>query len=73
VAYQQFCQHFLAPLALMTTCDVRLGQLLRVHIDGIPLDPKKVWDLGGNTGVFNNQAAGLGAYTVAFDIDPATV
>ncbi|MGA9531685.1 MAG: hypothetical protein WBR18_03115 [Anaerolineales bacterium] len=38
VAYRQFCQHFLAPLALMAKRDVRLGQLLRVHIDGIPLD-----------------------------------
>ena len=174
VAYRQFCQHFLAPLALMASRDVRLGQLLRVYIDGIPLDlaskllpnrtrwklglsshihlharaqaryadvtvsearrgrkmskqallgliesleatvlglkwepvgtewaeyydstnyteaafdnkkelisewleglqAKTVWDLGGNTGVFNSQAAGLGAYTVAFDIDPATV
>ena len=38
VAYRQFCQHFLAPLALMNSVDVRLGQLLRVHLDGIPLD-----------------------------------
>jgi hypothetical protein len=38
VAYRQFCQHFLATLALMAYCDVRLGQLLRVHIDGVPLD-----------------------------------
>jgi len=38
VAYRQFCQHFLAPLALMSRRDVRLGQLLRVHIDGVPLD-----------------------------------
>jgi ribosomal protein L11 methylase PrmA len=38
VAYRQFCQHFLAPLALMAFVDVRLSQLLRVHIDGIPLD-----------------------------------
>lgn len=37
-AYRQFCQHFLAPLALMALTDVRLGQLLRVYIDGIPLD-----------------------------------
>ncbi len=37
-AYRQFCQHFLAPLALMSRVDIRLGQLLRVHIDGIPLD-----------------------------------
>ena len=38
VAYSQFCRHFLAPLALMKHVDVRLGQLLRVHLDGIPLD-----------------------------------
>ena len=38
VAYRQFCQHFLAPLALMSHTDVRLSQLLRVYIDGIPLD-----------------------------------
>ncbi len=38
VAYRQFCQHFLAPLALMSYSDVRLSQLLRVNIDGIPLD-----------------------------------
>ncbi|HEX6207217.1 MAG TPA: SAM-dependent methyltransferase [Actinomycetota bacterium] len=38
IAYRQFCQHFLAPLALMAFRDVRLAQLLRVHIDGIPLD-----------------------------------
>jgi len=38
VAYRQFCQHFLAPLALMAYRDVRLNQLLRVYIDGVPLD-----------------------------------
>jgi len=38
IAYKQFCQHFLAPLALMAHRDVRLNQLLRIHIDGIPLD-----------------------------------
>jgi hypothetical protein len=38
VAYKQFCQHFLAPLALMAYRDVRLNQLLRVYIDGVPLD-----------------------------------
>lgn len=37
-AYRQFCQHFLAPLALMAYTDVRLLQLLRTHIDGVPLD-----------------------------------
>ena len=38
VAYRQFCQHFLAPLALMAYTDIRLSQLLRVYIDGLPLD-----------------------------------
>jgi hypothetical protein len=38
VAYKQFCQHFLAPLALMARTDVRLSQLLRIYIDGVPLD-----------------------------------
>ncbi len=38
VAYRQFCQHFLAPLALMSCCDIRLGLLLRDFIDGVPLD-----------------------------------
>lgn len=37
-AYRQFCQHFLAPLALMAHTDVRLSQLSRIYIDGIPLD-----------------------------------
>ena len=174
-AYGQFCRHFLAPLALMSTVDARLGQLLRVHVDGIPLDlaarllptatrmrpglglhlhqhakaqqrhagdrgaaaaakargfskraleglvdsldrtvakldweppdsawtayydgdsyaqaafehkqrlvadlvervaPASVWDLGANTGVYSALAAERGAYTVAFEQDPATV
>lgn len=38
IGYRQFCQHFLAPLALMAHSDVRLSQLLRIYIDGIPLD-----------------------------------
>ncbi|MGA9398447.1 MAG: hypothetical protein WBV22_09345 [Anaerolineaceae bacterium] len=38
VAYRQFCQHFLAPLALMSFTDIRLSQLMRNYIDGIPLD-----------------------------------
>jgi SAM-dependent methyltransferase len=37
-AYRQFCQHFLAPLALMCKTDVRLSGMLATHIDGIPLD-----------------------------------
>ena len=38
IAYKQFCEHFLAPLALMSYKDIRLNQLLRIYIDGIPLD-----------------------------------
>lgn len=38
VAYRQFCQHFLAPLILSSYCDIRLSQLLKVYIDGVPLD-----------------------------------
>lgn len=38
VAYRQFCQMFLAPLALMSLVDVRLQDLLRSNLDGIPLD-----------------------------------
>jgi hypothetical protein len=38
VAYRQFCEHFLAPLALMAYRDIRCGLMLREHIDGIPLD-----------------------------------
>jgi SAM-dependent methyltransferase len=37
------------------------------------IEPKLVWDLGANTGRFSRLAAGQGAYTVAFDIDPAAV
>lgn len=49
VAYRQFCEHFLAPLALMAQKDVRLSKLLIAHIDGIPLDlasrllPRSSW------------------------------
>jgi ribosomal protein L11 methylase PrmA len=172
VAYRQFCQHFLAPLALMSLRDVRLNQLLRVHIDGVPLDlsssllpfrtwfvfslfshihlhagsqkhfadktvnrktykmgrfsimglidnlenaikrlkwrpqgtewadyckeasyssdslqhkkelvaefldklnPKLLWDIGANTGVFSRIASNKGIQTISFDIDPAAV
>jgi hypothetical protein len=37
-AYRQFCEHFLAPLALMAYRDVRCGLMLREFIDGIPID-----------------------------------
>jgi hypothetical protein len=36
--YRQFCQHFLAPLALMSYRDIRLSQLSRIYMDGVPLD-----------------------------------
>lgn len=38
VAYGQFCRHFLAPLALAAYVDPRLIGMLRVHLDGVPLD-----------------------------------
>jgi hypothetical protein len=38
VAYRQFCELFLAPLALMCHTDARLHQLLRAFLDGVPLD-----------------------------------
>lgn len=49
VAYRQFCEHFLAPLALMAHTDVRLRRLLGDFIDGVPLDlasrllPLRTW------------------------------
>lgn len=172
VAYKQFCQHFLAPLALMAYKDIRLGQLLKIYTDGIPLNlvssllplssrfrfsllshihfhaktqnyfsnkevnikkyklskhglralidnlessikamkwepkgtewanyyqftnysdsalsekeiivesmlsnvnPKTVWDLGANTGLFSRLASRRGIMTLSFDIDPAVV
>jgi ribosomal protein L11 methylase PrmA len=38
VAYKQFCQHFLNPLALMSTTDIKLQKLMLAFVDGIPLD-----------------------------------
>lgn len=49
IGYRQFCQHFLAPLALMSKRDIRTGELLKLYIDGIPLDltskllPRSTW------------------------------
>jgi ribosomal protein L11 methylase PrmA len=36
-AYKQFCQHFLAPLALMAHVDADMSKLMRIYIDGVPL------------------------------------
>ncbi|MBX9879358.1 MAG: hypothetical protein K2Y22_12935 [Candidatus Obscuribacterales bacterium] len=38
IGYRQFCQHFLAPLALMAYKDTRLSKFSAVYIDGIPMD-----------------------------------
>ena len=38
IAYRQFCEHFLAPLALMSRRDIRLSHLLVAYLDGVPLD-----------------------------------
>jgi len=35
--------------------------------------PKKVWDLGGNTGVFSRISSNKGIETISFDIDPVAV
>jgi hypothetical protein len=49
IAYGQFCEHFLVPLALMSLSDVRCSTLLRSHLDGVPLDlgsrllPRSSW------------------------------
>jgi ribosomal protein L11 methylase PrmA len=63
-AYRQFCQHFLAPLALMEHTDIRLSQLSRIYVDGIPLDlasrllPRRTrLDLGVTTHIHLHAAA----------------
>ncbi len=38
IAYGQFVQHFLGPLALMSKRDVRLSSLMRTNIGGLPVD-----------------------------------
>lgn len=49
LAYRQFCQHFLAPLVLMSYTDIRANQFWRSFLDGIPLEfasqllPWKTW------------------------------
>jgi ribosomal protein L11 methylase PrmA len=36
-------------------------------------NPKKVWDLGANTGVFSRIAADLNMAVISFDVDPSAV
>ena len=49
VAYRQFCQHFLAPLALMSLRRRPPRPALATHLDGVPLDlasrllPRHTW------------------------------
>lgn len=38
IPYRQFCEHFLAPLALMSLVDVRMVHFLKIYLDGIPID-----------------------------------
>jgi len=37
-AYRQYCQHFLAPLALMCLRDLRQGQLIREPLDRVAIE-----------------------------------
>ncbi len=37
------------------------------------IHPKKVWDIGANTGEFSRLASALGSQVVSWDIDPAAV
>ncbi len=55
LAYKQFCQHFLVPLALMSKKDIRLGGLAKNYIDGIPIDLASLllkWICKFSTGLF---------------------
>ncbi|MDR0393395.1 MAG: hypothetical protein LBH52_04160 [Puniceicoccales bacterium] len=38
VAFGQFCKHFLYPLMLMSRIDLRLNNLLKLWIDGVPTE-----------------------------------
>ena len=37
IAYKQFCEHFLSPLALMQYVNINLNDMLKLYINGIPL------------------------------------
>lgn len=57
VAYRQFCQHALAPLAVMARTHVSLGRLSREFLDGIPLEvAAKIlpWGTRFNLGLFTH-------------------
>lgn len=67
-AYKQFCEHFLLPLTLMSTRDVRCGSMLRDHLDGIPLDlgstllPRGTWLRPGTLFHIHLHAKALSRY-----------
>ncbi|HSX08158.1 MAG TPA: class I SAM-dependent methyltransferase [Candidatus Saccharimonadales bacterium] len=48
-------------------------QIVRDLLAQVKPKPQIVWDLGANNGEFSVLAAEMGAYTVAFDIDPVAV
>jgi len=49
------------------------AKLVEEYLNSLKQKPKMVWDLGANNGEFSELAAKLGAYTVAWDIDPKAV
>lgn len=53
-AYGQFCRHFLVPLLLMKFVDISLNKMLKIYIDGIPLDIASTM-LKGKGGFFVKQ------------------
>lgn len=48
-------------------------KVVRDLLEHIKPSIKMVWDIGANNGEFSVLAADLGAYTIAFDIDPVAV
>lgn len=79
VAYKQFCRHFLAPLALMAKVDVRLQQLLKQYIDGLPLDmassllPVSTWLKPGLLTHIHLHAKSQNKYAKVTDAKPRPV
>jgi 2-polyprenyl-3-methyl-5-hydroxy-6-metoxy-1,4-benzoquinol methylase len=51
----------------------RKQKLARDMLGKVQPKPLMVWDMGANNGEFSVLAARMGAYTVAFDIDPVAV
>lgn len=76
--YQQFCRHFLGPLALMSKVDARLARLLRDFTDGIPLElassilPRTTWLRPGLLMHLHLHAAAQQRYSGAGARRPAT-